>query len=70
LAREPTEAQVEAIRRAMSPEKFVSHMRAIDCWVEGWHAAEPQTPSELHLVGARPGLEAGVMGVDKEHPLP
>lgn len=50
VAKEPTEAQVEAIRRAMSPEKFVSHMRAIDCWVEGWLAAEPRMPSELALV--------------------
>lgn len=32
---EPTEIIVEEVRRAMSPEKFVSHMRAMDCWAAG-----------------------------------
>lgn len=37
--REPTEEMVEEIRKAMSPEKFVSHMRAMDCWDAGISAA-------------------------------
>lgn len=31
---EPTEAMVEAGRKAMSPEKFVSHARAIWVWLD------------------------------------